>query len=111
MESTIVPSQSNKYAPNDPSGNFSFIGFFVSLPNIFASHANLKLILLSRLPCRGTLFLQFLFPFQQFAQPSTARIGFDCFLYLRQLLLDLPTPQGIHAAFRFFPSRLLRVFK
>src|SRR6266481_397399 len=35
MESTIVPSQSNKYAPNDPSGNFSFIGFFVSLPKIF----------------------------------------------------------------------------
>src|SRR5258708_22864304 len=111
MESTIVPSQSNKYGPNDPSGNFSFIGFFVSLPTIFASHANLKLILLSRLPCRGKLFHQFLFAFQQFAQPSTARVGFDRFLYLRQLLLDLAAAQGIQAAFRFFPSRLLPVFK
>src|SRR6266481_6798201 len=35
MESTIVPSQSNKYASNEPSGNFNFIGFFVSLPKIF----------------------------------------------------------------------------
>src|SRR5258708_7015908 len=156
MESTIVPSQSNKYAPNDPSGNFSFIGFFVSLPKIFLKVTrdpeqlrdpacpersavfascmphrdrrelralcaakdlnvkmlqNLKLILLSRLPCRGKLFHQFLFAFQQFAQPSTTRVGFDRFLYLRQLLLDLPAAQGIQAALRFFPSGLLRVFK
>src|SRR3981189_2331197 len=162
MESTIVPSQSNKYAPNDPSGNFSFIGFFVSLPKIFlkvtrkpeqprppacpersavlrpacvtetegnSAHfacppqagaakdlnvkmlQNLELILLSRLPCRGKLFHQFLFAFQQFAQASTARVGFDRFLPLRHLLLDLPAAQGIQAAFRFFPSRLLRVFK
>src|ERR1700730_7316248 len=123
MESTIVPSQSNKYAANVPSGNFNFIGLAVSLqendfdftrdpeqpchPEQRALCAakdlnlkmlqNLKLIHLSRLPRRGALLHQLLLPLQQLSHPRPTRIGLDRFLNLRQLLLNLPSAQGIQA--------------
>src|SRR5580692_8865653 len=47
MESTIVPSQSTRYASNEPAGNFSFIPFRVSAPH---SKRVVKAALIERLP-------------------------------------------------------------